>query len=787
MTIDIEIKGADAINEIYDLRNFIHEQEISDIQLQLKEQPAIDGTMSIVAVAGLVATIAGEMALKASIESVLEKPVHSLTESIKQWLIKRKKEGKADIEVYTEEKDNHTVKSFVTDCNGLTTPLNKLNFSIDVKNTRVLLIGNSEFDFNFPPIKPVKGNVEDFYQMLTDKKIVGIPPENITLVFNKTSSEIEEQLLLLSSEPGIETLLIYYAGHGYKADAKKLYLVAKNSKKINDHIIGAVDFDFIKNVILKQSGASQKIVILDACHSGIATQGEADYLAGFDVKGTYIFTSSSGDEVSYFNAVNQHTFFTGEMINVFKNGLENNYEKIALKDVYDAVAHSLKEKNFPEPRYKNDLNIPLSHFYIAHNCKFSVDKWKLKARQLLKEGKTDDALREYNQLLQQYPNDEALRIEIGEAEKENRYLFLVNKADAFFQDQEFEKAIENYDEALQLKQEFSVLSRKNKCQEYLEVKRKLLAKNNPIVTTDLTLTKEKPAVVIDKPKPPVIKREEQKPDPLLLDDVIPTKEKEWYLAVLFHVVLFGFGVFYLNQKAKRRWLYPACIFLSLFIVLLATSGVKIINNDGFYIFRRLFFTGIFIGIFGGLFECLVLLNSNATQKKPMPVLTDISIINKAKRIISIISGLWVIEYLFTLYVDYQIRGQLFNFNGFMQVFQLITQNYIFLFLPPVMLLLLVKKNNKVWTLATVLSILQLSLLLAEIAAAFYKNYYIQLSWLPIIESLIVHACVLYLLNNTVILAWFRISKKTVNTVSIVAVMTGCLFGAISFLIGTGRL
>ena len=787
MTIDIEIKGADAINEIYDLRNFIHEQEISDIQLQLKAQPAIDGTMSILAVAGLVATIAGEMALKAGIESVLEKPVHSLTESIKLWLIKRKKEGKADIEVYTEEKDDQTVKSFVTDSNGLTTQLNKLNFAIDVKNTRVLLIGNSEFDFNFPPIKPVKGNVEDFYQMLTDKKIMGIPAENITLAFNKTSSEIEEQLLLLSSAPGIETLLIYYAGHGYKADAKKLYLVAKNSKKINDHIIGAVDFDFIKNVILKQSGASQKIVILDACHSGIATQGEADFLAGFDVKGTYIFASSSGDEVSYFNAVNQHTFFTGEMISVFKNGLENNHEKIALKDVYEAVAHNLKEKNFPEPRYKNDLNIPLSNFYIARNLKFSVEKWKQKARQLLREGKTDEALREYNQLLQQYPNDEALKTEIEEGEKENQYLFLVNEADSFFQDQEYEKAIENYGAALQLRQEFSVLSRKNKCQEYLEVKRKLLAKNKPAVTTNLPVIKEKKDIIIDKPKPPVIKQEDQKPDLHPLDDVMPAKEKKWYFAVFIQLLVFGFGVFYLDQKAKRRWLYPACIFLSLFIVLLATSGVKIINNDGFYIFRRLFFTGIFIGIFGGLFECLFLLNSKVAPTSAMPVLTDTSMINKAKRMIGIIAGLWVIEYLFTLYLNYQVRGQLFNLNGFARVFGLVTQNYIFLVLPPVMALLLVKKNNKVWVLATVLSVLQLSLLLAYLVAAIYKNYYTQLNWLPIIESLIVHTCVLYLLNNTVLLAWFRINKRIVNTTSIIAVMAGFLFGTISFLIATGRL
>ena len=227
-------------------------------------------------------------------------------------------------------------------------------------------------------------------------------------------------------------------------------------------------------------------------------------------------------------------------------------------------------------------------------------------------------------------------------------------------------------------------------------------------------------------------------------------------------------------------MYPASIFLSLVVVLL-TMWSKTINYDELYIFRTIFFTGIIIGFLGGLFECLLLLNSNVTQKKPMPYVTDASFVNKAKKIVGIICGLWAIEYLFTLYIDYPNRHAFFIFNGFIHVFQLII-GYIFLLLPPVLLLLLVKKNNKVWILATMLSVLQISILLSEVAAAFLRNYYVQLKWLPIFESLIVHSSILYLLNNSVILSWFRITKKTVNTTSIIAVMTGFLCGAISFFI-----
>ena len=772
MTIEIEIMGSASADEIYDLRNFLQEQEIQGLQLQLKEQASVDGTMSITEVACIVATIAGEMTLKAGLEMAFEKPMHKLAESIRAWLKKRKQEGKREIEIYTEEEGGGVTRSYLTNSNGVITELDNLNFAIDVKHTRVLLIGNSEFEFNFPEIKPVKGNLEDLYAILTDRKRVGIPSTNITVLLNKNSGEIEEQLLQISKIPDVETLIIYYAGHGYRADTKKLFLVARNSKKIDDHIISAIDFDFITNIILKRSTASQKIVILDACHSGIATQGGDDFLAGVDVKGTYIFASSSGDEVSYFNKDNRNTFFTGEMVDVFMKGLENNRENIALKDIYETVAGNLKERKFPEPRFKSDLNIPLSSFFIARNPMFSVEKWKQLARQLLASGKTEEALQEYNRMLRHFPDDESIKDEALKAEGERRYLEIVNKADELFREQEYEEAIKNYEEALKIKQEFSVLSRKNKCAEYLEVKRKLLAKNPdppkttttiPVKNTELPLPgkKEKRPLLSPVANPVVLKTTE--PIDSSGSSLTMVTKKNWWIAIIIHGVFFAIGLFYVNPGARRKWLYPLCLLSSAFIILLYFVGYKMVNSYNSFLFRILFLGGVFTGYIIGGIDCLLTLSGRIKMEKPGQDSGGINSAKDSKAWIYIISILWGVIYLFVIT---QIIGRwhlLFNCPGCTVPYYLYIDIYIFTWLPLLIVFLLLRENKSGWILAILASTANFIIVISEALRIADESNSIGKDWIrtPLL-FLLMHGFLIYALNRPDVRNRVGLNNKTRN-------------------------
>lgn len=468
MNIEIDIRSALSEEDVYELRNHIQELDIKGLQIGLKEKSPAEGEMGFLALLGLVGTFLGEAALNTVAEEGLKKVYAKLEPGIIKWLEKRKKQGKADIEIITSVKDGELQNSFVTNYSG-TSILDNFSFSIDVDRTRVLLIGNGEFEHNFPTIQPVKGNVEDFGKLLTDPKIVGIPRENITALFNKQSGEIEEKLLLISKEPNIETLIIYFAGHGCRTDSKKLFLVASNTRKVGDHIISGIDFDFIKNVVLKQSTASQKIIILDACHSGVATQGHNDLVTDFDVEGTYIFTSSSGDEASYYEAGRAHTFFSGELINVLSRGLDNNQEYLSLKDIYENVRTELKQKKFPEPRDKSELNIPLANFNLARNSSYSYDRWKQKAAAFVRVRKLDLALNEYRAMETRYPNDASIKIAIESCEQEKKFMRLVMEGDSLFQQKKYAAAVLKYEAAIALKEESSVLDKLEKSREYAAI------------------------------------------------------------------------------------------------------------------------------------------------------------------------------------------------------------------------------------------------------------------------------------------------------------------------------
>jgi len=488
MNIEIEIKSDNAKNEIFDLRNFLKEEGINDIKnLNLKENPIQEGQMSITLAAiltGLIVPSVVGVAVDRLYSNVLEAP-------IKKWLQKRKEQGKTDIEIITSVKDNDNKHHFLTNINGETKSFDNINFALDVDRTKAILIGNSDFQYDFPAIPPVKGNIEDFYNLLTDKKIIGIPRENIVVLLNKTNDEIETKLIDLCEEKNLETLLIYYAGHGQRTDVNKLFLTAYNTRQRGDRVINGIDFDLIKNDILKHSTAKQKILILDACHSGIAAQGNDLIETGIDVKGTYVITSSSGDEVSYFHKDNKNTFFTAELLDTLKNGIENNNELITLDDIYETVTKNLKDKNYPEPRFKSELTIPTSNFYIAQNKKFTTENLKRKPRILFSQGKYNEALKEYHNLLAKFPNDASLKTEIVKIENDINFKQLVEKADdLFYNKKQYEIAIELYNKALTLKDDNSIIQKIKTCEKQIELFYQTI-ENKKIIAIDVTKAKQK--------------------------------------------------------------------------------------------------------------------------------------------------------------------------------------------------------------------------------------------------------------------------------------------------------
>jgi len=271
--------------------------------------------------------------------------------------------------------------------------------SLDVKKTKALLVGVSDY-VSLDPIKPALGNIEDFIELLTDEQLFGLPRENITPILNKKNDEIEAEIIdFLENGENVnfDTLLFYYVGHGIRESAvnKELYLTGINTKK-KTLKTSAIAYNSIKNLI-ENSHWQQRIVILDACHSGLATMGDEEKHfteAEMDIQGTYVLTSA-GDEKSFFDTQARHTFFSGELIKLLRTGMPKLQPCLSLNDIFQHLYSNLKHST---PKKRSNLND--EDFFLFRNLQYDKAALLIKeARQLFDDGKYSEAITQFREAI----------------------------------------------------------------------------------------------------------------------------------------------------------------------------------------------------------------------------------------------------------------------------------------------------------------------------------------------------------------------------------------------------
>ncbi len=267
-----------------------------------------------------------------------------------------------------------------------------MKVTLDPNKTKAILIGTTKF-IDFPDIKPVENNLNEFAKVLADKNIFGLLPEkNIKVIKDAGDDEVElklDEFSKTAKKEGVETLIVYFAGHGFRNREGKYFLATKNSKKNSIRRNGktAIAYDTVK-VIIKESQIPQIIVLIDACYSGSVAQGEGEQVfEEYRAKGTYTLTSSNSTELSYFDTDATHTIFTGELLNIFKNGLPNiEQEKVSLSDLYTELRTAVKKKK-PEmsPQQLASNEITGDNFLFFKNIKYDKEAVKRKKIEILIE------------------------------------------------------------------------------------------------------------------------------------------------------------------------------------------------------------------------------------------------------------------------------------------------------------------------------------------------------------------------------------------------------------------
>src|SRR5262249_32872198 len=163
-----------------------------------------------------------------------------------------------------------------------------------------ILVGVGSFDDpSFKQLRFCKNDVDDLARALSNPEMAQF---EIIKLHEPKRDEIVATLDKCASKLRPENkLLFYYAGHGKRSSGGKLYLIAKDSKLETLRATG-VPIDQILD-IMQESHSSQRVMILDCCHSGAVGgqfRGEiADNLQELArARGTCILAASTGIQLA---------------------------------------------------------------------------------------------------------------------------------------------------------------------------------------------------------------------------------------------------------------------------------------------------------------------------------------------------------------------------------------------------------------------------------------------------------------------------------------------------------
>lgn len=220
------------------------------------------------------------------------------------------------------------------------------------------LVGiNHYHDSQIPDLRYCVADASSLADLFLSHPGYGYSPDRLRLLTSPegkndqaTRIQIIENLIeLTSSTKDGDLLLFYFSGHGEVIEGQP-YLIPSDAKVGHMLADTAIPLERIKEIMNSVGNASAKVIILDACYTGVVLktktleQGEELFLKSVrdmlkDVQGIAVFTSSSRDEPSVEDSNKEHGAFTYYLLEAFRNNLanENKDAYLTLNEVFRYV------------------------------------------------------------------------------------------------------------------------------------------------------------------------------------------------------------------------------------------------------------------------------------------------------------------------------------------------------------------------------------------------------------------------------------------------------------------
>jgi len=225
-----------------------------------------------------------------------------------------------------------------------------------VRDKFALIVGIGSFqDPRIPPLQFAAKDARDLATVLTDPEVGRFDPDNVTVLTDAeaTRAGILNALQDLFVRAGEEDLvLLYFSSHGSpRREEGGLggvgYLVTHDTS-LDDIWLDAIDFGGLSRraALIR---ARRRVIFLDTCYSGIALAGEKSLgaePAGVDFEtaalflsgeGTYVVTSSQGDERSFESETLENSYFTHYLL----RALRRPGDAPSLREVFSVLAREV--------------------------------------------------------------------------------------------------------------------------------------------------------------------------------------------------------------------------------------------------------------------------------------------------------------------------------------------------------------------------------------------------------------------------------------------------------------
>jgi hypothetical protein len=242
------------------------------------------------------------------------------------------------------------------------------NFS----HSRAVVMGTWEYE-NLEPVPAVRNSYERMVGLLTGP-LCGWPRDRLSGWENVLTPGDLADNLIAEFEVVSDVALFYYVGHGQIDADDQLCLALKRSRTdAHRRASTSLPFQDVRKALLA-SPATTKIVILDCCFSGLASQPAntlaAKVLDATTGAGAYTMAASDAYYTAWYETdpslTQPQTYFTKYLAELVEAGLPGHPAFLRLHEIFTELSRNLARNKLPTPAVRNiDQG---SDFLFAYNA-----------------------------------------------------------------------------------------------------------------------------------------------------------------------------------------------------------------------------------------------------------------------------------------------------------------------------------------------------------------------------------------------------------------------------------